>query len=37
MEEVKSWRKIGHRYLFDGFAIDIITTLPTLVTYYSVE
>ncbi len=37
IEEVKSWRKIGKRYLFDSFAIDFITTVPTLFTYYKVE
>lgn len=37
MEEVKSWRKIAKRYLFDSFAIDFITTVPALVTYNKVE
>jgi hypothetical protein len=37
MEEIKIWKKIAKRYLFDGFAIDFITTIPTLVSYYSVH
>lgn len=37
IEEIKLWRKIAHKYFFDCFFIDLITTVPTLVTYYSVS
>jgi Ion transport protein len=37
MEEVKIWKKIARRYFFDGFLIDFVTTIPTLVSFYSVH
>lgn len=36
IEEIKLWRKIARKYFFDCFFVDMITTIPTLVTYYSV-
>jgi hypothetical protein len=31
---VKSWRQIAKKYLHEGFLIDVLSTLPCLVTMY---
>jgi hypothetical protein len=31
---VKAWRKIAKKYLHEGFLIDVLSTLPCLVTMY---
>jgi len=33
MEEVKIFKKIARRYLMDGFFIDFISTVPSLISY----
>lgn len=34
IELVTNWKEIVKKYLKEGFAIDFVTTVPTLVTVY---